>query len=111
MKTSFAPFQALLLTAPIAAPASHIPAQTRAAPDPLFQTVQSLDARLFDAYNRCDLQKFGSLVADDLARTIRGHDGINPVPSYGMVPQFFVTHRIRRCEREARLEMLGSATR
>ena len=37
-----------------------------AAPDPLFQTIQSLDAKLFDAYNHCDLEKFGSLLADDL---------------------------------------------
>jgi hypothetical protein len=35
-------------------------------PDPLFQTVAALDASLFDAYNRCDLPKLGSLVADDL---------------------------------------------
>lgn len=31
-----------------------------------FQTVQSLDSQLFDAYNHCDLEKFGSLLAVDL---------------------------------------------
>ena len=31
-----------------------------------FQTIQSLDTLLFDAYNHCDLEKFGSLLADDL---------------------------------------------
>ncbi len=36
------------------------------APDALFQTVAALDTALFDAYNRCDLEKLGSLVADDL---------------------------------------------
>ena len=36
------------------------------APDPLFKTIQSLDTQLFDAYNHCDLEKFGSLIADDL---------------------------------------------
>ena len=36
------------------------------APDPLFQTISSLDTALFDAYNRCDLEKLGSLVTDDL---------------------------------------------
>jgi hypothetical protein len=36
------------------------------APNSLFQTIQSLDAKLFDAYNHCDLEKFGSLLADDL---------------------------------------------
>ena len=66
MKTSFAPLQALLLTVLIAAPLSHIHAQSGAALDSLFQTIQSLDAQLFDAYNHCDLEKFGSLLADDL---------------------------------------------
>jgi ketosteroid isomerase-like protein len=36
------------------------------AQDPLFHTVQALDKELFDAYNHCDLDKFGSLLADDL---------------------------------------------
>jgi ketosteroid isomerase-like protein len=35
-------------------------------PDTLFQKIQALDAQLFDAYNRCDLNKFGSMLADDL---------------------------------------------
>ena len=34
--------------------------------DPLFRTVQALDKELFDAYNHCDLDKFGSLLGDDL---------------------------------------------
>ena len=34
--------------------------------DPLFQKVASLDATLFHAYNRCDLDKLAALVADDL---------------------------------------------
>ncbi|HVP00794.1 MAG TPA: nuclear transport factor 2 family protein [Bryobacteraceae bacterium] len=32
----------------------------------LFKTISRLDAALFDAYNSCDLEKFGSLLADDL---------------------------------------------
>src|SRR5581483_9590207 len=32
----------------------------------LLETVAGLDAGLFDAYNRCDLEKLGSYVADDL---------------------------------------------
>ncbi len=36
------------------------------APDPLFDTIQSLDTRLFDAYNHCDLTTISSLLADDL---------------------------------------------
>jgi ketosteroid isomerase-like protein len=34
--------------------------------DALFATIQSLDTRLFDAYNHCDLTTFGSMLADDL---------------------------------------------
>ncbi len=41
-------------------------AKSPPAPDTLFQTVAALDTELFDAYNRCDLQKLGSLIADDL---------------------------------------------
>ncbi|MCU1323197.1 MAG: hypothetical protein JWM43_2846 [Acidobacteriaceae bacterium] len=41
-------------------------AQSKPQPDPLFKTVQSLDARLFDAYNHCDLTVLGAMVSDDL---------------------------------------------
>jgi hypothetical protein len=36
------------------------------APDPLFQTIHSLDTKLFDAYNHCDLKVMTSLVSEDL---------------------------------------------
>src|SRR5262249_28398011 len=58
--------QAVLVIALIAPPAVHIQAQTTTEPDPLFQTIRSLDAQLFDAYNHCDLEKFSSFLADDL---------------------------------------------
>lgn len=32
----------------------------------LFRTVESLDKQMFDAYNACDLEKFKSLLADDV---------------------------------------------
>ncbi|MBV8068671.1 MAG: nuclear transport factor 2 family protein [Acidobacteriaceae bacterium] len=35
-------------------------------PDPLFLTIKSLDTKLFDAYNRCDLTTLGTMVSDDL---------------------------------------------
>ncbi len=35
-------------------------------PDDLERTIAALDTALFDAYNRCDLDKFGSLFAEDL---------------------------------------------
>jgi hypothetical protein len=41
-------------------------AQSTPAPDPLFQTIHSVDTRLFDAYNRCDLTTIASLVSEDL---------------------------------------------
>jgi ketosteroid isomerase-like protein len=41
-------------------------AHSQAQPDPLFKTIQSLDAKLFDAYNHCDLTTLGSMVSDDL---------------------------------------------
>lgn len=42
------------------------PTQPTQEQDKLFATIQSLDTRLFDAYNHCDLKTFGSLLADDL---------------------------------------------
>ncbi|HUO13588.1 MAG TPA: nuclear transport factor 2 family protein [Verrucomicrobiae bacterium] len=41
-------------------------AQSAAQPDPLFQTIKSLDAKLFDAYNHCNLTTLGAMVSDDL---------------------------------------------
>ena len=41
-------------------------AQSIAQPDPLFQTILSLDTKLFDAYNHCDLTTLGAMVSDDL---------------------------------------------
>ncbi len=38
----------------------------QAPPDELFKTVSALDTALFDAYNKCDLEKFASFLADDL---------------------------------------------
>ena len=66
MKNSFAPLQALLVAAVLFTPSPHLHAQTPSTPDPLFQTIQSLDTQLFEAYNHCDLEKLGSLLADDL---------------------------------------------
>lgn len=34
--------------------------------DELYKTIAGLDAALFDAYNNCDLEKLGSMVAEDL---------------------------------------------
>ena len=40
--------------------------QTSKQPDALFETIKSLDAKLFAAYNHCDLETLGSMVSDDL---------------------------------------------
>jgi hypothetical protein len=52
----------------IVASAASPLAQTRQTKpgDPLYQTIASLDRALFDAYNTCDLDKFSSLIADDV---------------------------------------------
>ena len=65
MKRSILLLPAVLLAALLAAAITPAHAQTPA-PDPLFKTIQSLDTQLFDAYNHCDLLKFGSLIADDI---------------------------------------------
>jgi hypothetical protein len=54
-----------LLSPPFARVATPSPRSTTA-PDDLFRTVAFLDAALFDAYNKCDLAKFSSLLADDV---------------------------------------------
>ncbi len=41
-------------------------AQSVAQPETLFLTIKSLDAKLFDAYNHCDLTTLGAMVSDDL---------------------------------------------
>jgi ketosteroid isomerase-like protein len=66
MRKTFAALQVLLFAALLFAPIARACAQTASPSDPLFQTIRSLDTQLFDAYNRCDLEKLGSLLADDL---------------------------------------------
>jgi len=66
VKKIYIRLQAFLFAALLALPLVRIHAQAPPAPDSLFKTIQSLDAQLFDAYNHCDLEKFGSLLADDL---------------------------------------------
>jgi hypothetical protein len=65
MKSFTVLVQAVVVASLLAAPISQAHAQTPAT-DPLFKTIQSLDTQLFDAYNHCDLEKFGSLIADDV---------------------------------------------
>jgi ketosteroid isomerase-like protein len=60
---------ALLLLPLFVVPIAHLDAQSSqntAAPDELFRTIASLDDALFDAYNRCELEKFVAFLADDL---------------------------------------------
>ena len=42
------------------------PPQSKEEHDKLFQTIETLDGQLFDAYNRCDLEKLGSFFTEDL---------------------------------------------
>ncbi len=57
---------AVFLAASTGTPCPIIHTGPCAQQDALFAAIQSLDARLFDAYNHCDLKTFGSLLADDL---------------------------------------------
>jgi ketosteroid isomerase-like protein len=62
LKRSLHPFLLVLL----AFSSLSADAQSIAHPDPLFMTIQSLDTKLFDAYNHCDLTTLGAMVSDDL---------------------------------------------
>lgn len=56
-----------LLLSPLAAGAvEEAPGVDALSPQELARTLTALDAQLFDAYNRCDLATFRSLLADDL---------------------------------------------
>ena len=57
---------ALLAVTAIATTPTHAQSKSDAQPDPLYRTIQSLDAKLFDAYNNCDLTTLGNMVSDDL---------------------------------------------
>jgi len=54
----------LLLAFPLTSQRST--GQTGEHPDALFETIKSLDAKLFGAANNCDLAVLGSMVSDDL---------------------------------------------
>jgi ketosteroid isomerase-like protein len=54
-----------LLAVPIAR-AEAQPPQSKEDHDKLFQTIAALDTEVFDAYNRCDLEKLGSYFTEDL---------------------------------------------
>jgi Domain of unknown function (DUF4440) len=57
----------LFLFLPVFLCSSHLSfGQASGHPDTLYDTVKSLDAKLFDAYNKCDLEILGSMVSDDL---------------------------------------------
>jgi uncharacterized protein DUF4440 len=60
------PLTALLIAVLFGLAPSPARAQSGAARDPLFQTIQSLDTKVFDAYNHCDLTTLASLVSEDL---------------------------------------------
>ena len=63
MKTT----KALLLLSLLLLLALRGDAQQIAVPkDEMFHTIASLDAEVFDAFNRCDLEKFGSFFPEDL---------------------------------------------
>ncbi len=54
-----------LLAVPIVLVDAQSP-QSTTPPDELFRTIASLDGAIFDSYNRCDLEKFGTFFIDDV---------------------------------------------
>jgi ketosteroid isomerase-like protein len=66
LKNPFSFHALCILATVLVAPLAQVSAQTPPKPEELFRTIQALDTKLFDAYNRCDLVTFGSMVAEDL---------------------------------------------
>jgi hypothetical protein len=69
MKSLFSPPKALLLLPLLflcIVRAEAQPQQSTAPKDELFRTIASLDGEVFDAFNRCDLEKFGSFFTEEL---------------------------------------------
>ncbi|MBW8879224.1 MAG: nuclear transport factor 2 family protein [Acidobacteria bacterium] len=69
MKSSLSIPKALLFLPLLSSLVIRADAQSRpgtAPDDQLFRTIASLDAEVFDAYNRCDLEKFGSFFTEEL---------------------------------------------
>lgn len=59
----------MLLLPPLAVLLARVdaqPQQSTTLADELFRTIASLDGALFDSYNRCDLEKFGTFFIDDV---------------------------------------------
>lgn len=69
MKNLFALRRTLLLVPLLSVLAARVDAQSPQSttpPDDLFRTIAALDGALFDAFNRCDLEKFGTFFIDDV---------------------------------------------
>jgi len=69
MKKFFALPKTLLLLALLLLFAVRVDAQSLPSTPPddeLFRTIASLDMAVFEAYNRCDLEKFGAFFTDEL---------------------------------------------
>ncbi len=68
MSKQFRPNMLVLLLI-LAAPLAHVGAQSAkpiTTQDALLRTMESLDSAVFDAYNRCDLEKFGGYFSPDI---------------------------------------------
>jgi hypothetical protein len=60
------PTLALALVVLIADAGVHGQTRQSTQEDPVFRTLSALDAAVFDAYNTCNLEKFGSFFAEDV---------------------------------------------
>jgi hypothetical protein len=69
MKRPLNLLKALPLLGLLALPVARVdaqPPQSKEDHDKLFQTIAALDAEMFGAYNKCDLEKLGSYFTEDL---------------------------------------------
>jgi hypothetical protein len=65
----FVGIRKILLLLPLLAAIVRVDAQAPQSTKPsdeLFRTISSLDSALFDSYNRCDLEKFGTFFMEDV---------------------------------------------
>lgn len=59
-------YPAVVLSLVLAIVPAYAQLAVHAKASPLFETIRDQDARLFDAYNRCDLKALAGMVSEDL---------------------------------------------
>ena len=101
MKKTTVLVQGILVAALLTTSFAH--SQTAPSADPLFKAIQSLDTQLFDAYNHCDLEKFGSLLSSTTTSAMSSPPDSKKSTCHCGSPSDPIRVRTRtRCARRAR---------